>query len=107
MKINFDKDDFPKIVFSGESIEITSSPKQNKDEKRKEVCNYDENGNFHCDYFYLEKLGGQYYPKCLTGYPSGHRNAHAFSLCQDDILSCPYVVAVAEWLQNCFGWKKP
>jgi hypothetical protein len=64
-----------------------------------------KDGGFHCDYFYLEKLGEEYYPRCSHGYPEGHKKAHV--ICGDDIFNCPYVISVAKWLQNCLGWKKP
>lgn len=74
-------------------------------EKEKMHYHSDKDDYFHCDYFYLEKLCGKFIPRCSHGYPDGHRKAHVN--CGDDILNCPYVLSIADWLQNALGWKKP
>lgn len=74
-------------------------------DRLREIVQAEKDDYFHCDYFYLEKLCGKFIPRCSHGYPDGHRKAHVN--CGDDILNCPYVLLVADWLQNALGWKKP
>ena len=77
--------------------------RQNKNKKKN--CNFDKGASFRCDCFYVERIGDEFFPRCSHGAIPWSIKAKA--ICQDDIFNCPYVVAVAEWLQNCLGWKKP